>query len=71
VDREPVRRKEREMYNEADRKAFNADRIAKEKAAEVAAWLSANPSVGVLNGGEYYVIHSGMMIAVEELSHIY
>lgn len=58
------------MRNEADRKAFNADRIAKEHAAEVAAWLKANPEVGVLNGGNYYTVDGGMMIPVAELSVI-
>lgn len=56
------------MRNEADRKAFNADNVAKEKAAEVAAWLKANPEIGVLNGGNYYIVDAGMMIPVAELS---
>ena len=58
------------MRNEADRKAFWADKAAKDHAEKVSAWLKANPEVGVLNGGNYYIVDGGMMIPVAELSFI-
>lgn len=58
------------MINNADRKAFIADKAAKDNADKVAAWLKANPKVGVLNGGRYYIVDGGMMIPVAEFSYI-
>lgn len=61
------------MINNADRKAFIADKVAKDNADKVAAWLKANPKVGVLNGGNYwcyYIVDGGMMIPVAEFSYI-
>ena len=57
-------------HTESDRIAFNQHQAAQAQTAKINNWLAANPSVGVLNGGEYYIIENSMTKMVAPLSKI-
>ena len=41
-------------HTESDRKAFYSDKAKQAEKEAVAKWLSENPEIGVLNGGQFY-----------------
>lgn len=56
---------------EENRVAWNKAVAAEKHAEKVAAWLAANPDIGITSGGYYYKVVDGKAVEVEEFHDVF